>query len=69
MASEPCDGCGEDVHIAGGIADMWSFSQEPTGGMTLEFEDGTEHFLCYECIERLPDHPDASDVAALSESR
>lgn len=67
MASEPCDGCGEDVHIAGGVADMWSFSQESTGGMILEFGDDTEHFLCYDCIERLPDHPDASDVEALSE--
>ncbi|MEM4781862.1 MAG: hypothetical protein QXG03_09925 [Halalkalicoccus sp.] len=69
MPSESCDGCGEDVHIAGGVADMWSFSQEPTGGLTLEFEDDTEHFLCYACIERLPDHPSAADVAALSESR
>jgi hypothetical protein len=67
MPSEPCDGCGEDVHIAGGVADIWSFSQEPTGGMTLEFEDDTEHFLCYECIEHLPDYPDAADVDALSE--
>lgn len=67
MASQPCDGCGRRVHIAGGIADLWSFSQEPTGGMTLEFEDGTEHFLCHDCIERLPDHPSASDVEALSE--
>ncbi|ADJ13656.1 DUF7561 family protein [Halalkalicoccus jeotgali] len=65
----PCDCCGEDVHVAGGIADIWSFSQEPTGGMILEFEDGTEHFLCYGCIERLPDDPEAADVAALSESR
>ncbi|WP_122089965.1 DUF7561 family protein [Halalkalicoccus subterraneus] len=67
MVTEQCDGCGERVHIAGGVADIWSFSQEPTGGMTLEFEDDTEHFLCYKCIERLPDHPGASDVAALSE--
>lgn len=67
MASEPCDGCGRTVTIAGGIADMWSFSPEPTGGMTLELDDGTEHFLCYECIERLPDHPTAADVDALSE--
>ncbi len=65
MASESCDGCGRRVHIAGGIADLWSFSQEPTDGMTLEFDDGTEHFLCYDCIERLPDHPTAADVAAL----
>lgn len=67
MASERCDGCGRSVHIAGGIADLWSFSGEPTGGMTLEFEDATEHFLCYECIDRLPDHPSAEDVTALEE--
>lgn len=67
MASEHCDGCEKSVHVAGGVADLWSFSQEPTGGMILEFEDGTEHFLCYDCIERLPDYPSAADVDALSE--
>ncbi len=67
MASDRCDACDERVHIAGGIADIWSFSHEPTGGMTLEFEDGTEHFLCHACIERLPDHPSAADVDALPE--
>lgn len=67
MASERCDGCGRNVRIAGGIADVWSFSGQPSGGMTLEFEDDTEHFLCYDCIERLPDYPDASDVGALGD--
>jgi hypothetical protein len=67
MASERCDGCGQNVRIAGGIADVWSFSGQPSGGMTLEFEDDTEHFLCYDCIERLPDYPDASDVGALGD--
>ncbi|MFC7008933.1 DUF7561 family protein [Halalkalicoccus salilacus] len=67
MASERCDGCGKNVRIAGGIADLWSFSGQPSGGMTLEFEDDTEHFLCYDCIERLPDYPDASDVGALGD--
>ncbi len=67
MASERCDGCGKNVRIAGGIADLWSFSGQPSGGMTLEFEDDTEHFLCYDCIERLPDYPDASDVEALGD--
>ncbi|AAG20551.1 hypothetical protein VNG_2477H [Halobacterium salinarum NRC-1] len=33
--------------------------------MTLEFDDGTEHFLCFECIEALPDAPTAADVEAL----
>lgn len=69
MASKRCDGCGTSVRIAGGIADLWSFSGQPSGGMTLEFEDGSEHFLCYDCIERLPDYPAASDVAALEDGR
>jgi len=60
-----CDGCGSEVPVAGGIAGIWSVSGTKTGGMTLEFEDGTEHFLCFSCIEALPDHPSAADVAAL----
>jgi hypothetical protein len=66
MTTEPCDGCHEDVTIAGGIAGIWS-SGEATGGMTLELVDGTEHFLCYDCIDRLPDDREvtASDVADL----
>lgn len=66
MATERCDGCGTSVRIASGIADLWSFSGQPSGGMILELEDGTEHFLCHDCIERLPDHPSAADVEALS---
>jgi len=27
--------------------------------------DGTEHFLCFSCIEDLPDEPTAEDVAEL----
>jgi hypothetical protein len=67
MATEPCDGCGETVKIGGGIANLWIFDQEPTGGMTLELVDGSEHFLCYDCIDRLPDDREvvAEDVAAL----
>ena len=65
MASEPCDGCGRSVRIAGGIADIWLPDPEPTGGLTLELADGTEHFLCFDCIDRLPDDPTAADVAAL----
>ncbi|MFQ3320390.1 MAG: hypothetical protein ACI8UR_000912 [Natronomonas sp.] len=67
MASEPCDACGEDVPIGGGISGMWSSSPQGTGGMTLEFTDGTEHFLCFECIEKLPDDPSEADVVAISE--
>lgn len=66
MTTQPCDGCGTSVKIAGGIADLWSFSHDPTEGITLEFEsDGTEHFLCFECVERLPEDPTAADVETL----
>jgi hypothetical protein len=69
MTTDPCDGCGREVRIAGGIGDMWSTDQSATGGMTLELADGSEHFLCDECIEKLPDDREvrAVDVAALDE--
>lgn len=65
MGNRSCDGCGRTVSIAGGIAAIWSFEPDPTDGLTLEFEDGTEHFLCFTCVDELPDEPAASDVAAL----
>jgi len=67
MASEPCEGCGRSVPIAGGIANLWSFEGDQTEGLTLELADGSEHFLCYDCIDRLPEEPDRRDVAALAE--
>ncbi|MDY6819254.1 MAG: hypothetical protein SVG88_11380 [Halobacteriales archaeon] len=68
MAREPCDGCGRAVSIGGGIANLWSTDPDRTEGLTLEFEDGSEHFLCYDCIETLPEEPTAADVAALEET-
>ncbi len=68
MASQSCDGCGRRVRIGGGIGDFWSFSNDgSTDGMDLELADGSEFFLCFDCIERLPDDRDATtaDVAAL----
>ena len=67
MATQPCDGCGDRVRVAGGIGDFWSFTAETTGGMTLELADGSEHFLCFSCVERLPDdrEPTAEDVDGL----
>ena len=62
MASEPCDACEEDVPIGGGISGMWSSDPEGTVGMTLEFPDGREFFLCFDCIDELPEEPDAADV-------
>ena len=68
MTTDPCDGCGEQVKIAGGIANLWTLEKDATGGMTLEFDsDGSEHFLCFDCIDRLPDDPTAEDVAALGD--
>ena len=69
MATEPCDGCGKRVTIGGSVENLWDFNQEKTGGMTLELVDDTEHFLCYACIDRLPDDREVteSDVRALSD--
>lgn len=66
MASEPCDACEADVPIGGGIGGFWSSTPQRTGGMTLELTDGSEHFLCFACIEQLPDDPSAADVRALA---
>ncbi len=62
-----CDACGREVPVAGGIADIWTRESVETGGLTLELVDGSEHFLCFPCIEELPDdrEPTAEDVAEL----
>ena len=65
MASESCDACGEDVPIGGGISGFWSSNNDSTGGMTLAFDDGSEFFLCFDCLADLPDEPDESDVREL----
>ena len=65
MAKEPCDACGESVPIGGGISGMWSSDPKGTGGMTLEFEDTSEWFLCFACIETLPENPTAEDVETI----
>jgi hypothetical protein len=65
MGGDRCDGCGREVSVAGGIANIWTMDATETTGMTLELADGTEHFLCFECIESLPEEPTAADVAAL----
>lgn len=66
MATESCDICGRDVPIAGGIANLWSFQGDETGGLTLEFDDGSEFFCCFECIRKLPEDPTAEDVERLA---
>jgi len=64
VTPEPCDGCGDRVRVAGGIGDMWN-APTPSGGMTIEFADGDEAFLCFSCIDALPDDPTTADVDAL----
>lgn len=66
MARQSCDGCEDAVRVAGGIANLWTLEPGPSGGLTLELDDGSEHFLCFSCLESLPDEPTADDVAALS---
>ena len=65
MALESCEGCGRTVTIAGGVANIWSMEGDRTEGLTLELADGSEYFLCYDCIERLPEDPTRGDVEAL----
>lgn len=65
MTTDPCDGCERDVHIAGGIENLWDFGGGRGEGMTLELDDGSEHFLCFECIESLPESATLEDVTAL----
>jgi len=67
MTSEPCDGCGTKVRIAGGIGDFWSLSSGSTGGLALELADGSEWFLCHDCVDDLPDDREvtAADVEGL----
>lgn len=67
MAVKPCDGCGREVRIAGGIADFWTFEPGPSGGLTLELEDDSAHFLCFSCLEALPEGATAADIADLGD--
>ncbi|NUC73856.1 hypothetical protein HTZ84_16375 [Haloterrigena sp. SYSU A558-1] len=70
MARNTCDGCGRTVSVAGGIANLWTFGEDDGSdgtAMTLELADGSEHLLCYPCIEALPDEPTADDVARLEQ--
>ncbi|MFC7073529.1 hypothetical protein ACFQJ7_00020 [Halovenus rubra] len=69
MSRELCDGCGEKVTIGSASNNLWTFEGESTGGLVLELADGTEHFLCHDCIDSLPDDSEvtAEDVVALSD--
>jgi hypothetical protein len=67
MSSQRCDGCNERIRIAGGISDFWSKAGGSSGGIDLELADGSEHFLCFDCVDRLPEDEDvtAADVESL----
>ncbi len=67
MATKECAGCGRSVRIAGGAGTLWSFEDGGPEGMTLELTDGTEAFLCFACIEALPENPATADIAELPE--
>ena len=70
MGQDSCDGCGRRVTVAGGVANLWTFGDRDGSegtAMTLEFEDGSEHLLCYPCISVLPEHPTAADVEKLEQ--
>ena len=68
---ETCDACGSEVPVAGGIANFWTLEKSKTGGLHLELSDGSDHFLCFSCIEQLPDdrEPTTADVAAIKRER
>ena len=70
MGKDTCSGCGRTVSVAGGVTNLWTFGDRDGSegtAMTLEFEDGSSHFLCYPCIKALPDEPTAADVEALEQ--
>ncbi|WP_247003613.1 DUF7561 family protein [Halosolutus gelatinilyticus] len=70
MGQNSCDGCGRTVTVAGGMANFWTFGDRDGSdgtAMTLAFEDGSEHLLCYPCIAALPDHATAADVEQLEQ--
>ena len=70
MPPQSCDGCGQQVTVAGGIANVWSFDERrATEGtaITLEYPDGSTYRLCFSCLERLPEEPTTEDVERLAE--
>lgn len=70
MGQHTCDGCGRRVRVAGGMENLWTFGKDDGSegtAMTLEFDDGTEHLLCYPCLQALPDEPTRADVARLEQ--
>lgn len=69
MSREPCDGCGRNVSFGSASTNLWVFDQQSTDALVVELADGTEHLLCHDCIDALPEDREvtAADVEALSE--
>lgn len=65
MAYEVCEACEESVKIGGGISAIWSFEPDQTGGMALDFPSGFSAFLCFDCLDSLPEDATESDVQEL----
>jgi hypothetical protein len=63
--ADRCDGCGREIQVAGGIANFWTMDHTETGGIYLEFSDGEERLVCFECLEALPENATAADVDSL----
>ena len=66
MAKRTCDGCDRRVPVGGGAETLWTTGEAP-GGLSLTLAAGSDHFLCFDCVERLPEdrNATAADVAAL----
>lgn len=69
MSREPCDGCGRTVAFGAASNNLWTFEGESTDALVLELADGTEHLLCQDCIDALPEDREvtAADVESLPE--
>ncbi|ELY88372.1 DUF7561 family protein [Natrialba taiwanensis] len=68
MTPNACDGCGRPVTVAGGVANLWTFGENDGSdgsAIMLELQDGTDHLLCYPCLDVVPDNPTADDIARL----
>lgn len=65
MSKRTCDGCGRRVRIGGNRGNLWQFDTASPEGITLELTDGTEHFLCFACVDALPEEPTAAAVDSL----